>query len=87
LRNILTRSKTVIVLDRAISFGALTGPVCAEVQAALYPLANRPKVVGVVGGLGGRDISAESFVNIIRLGMKKSSIEEVNELEIIEVRL
>jgi pyruvate ferredoxin oxidoreductase alpha subunit len=87
LRNILTKSKTVIVLDRAISFGALTGPVCAEVQAALYPLANKPKVVGVVGGLGGRDISAESFENIIRLGMKKSSTEEVNELEIIEVRL
>jgi pyruvate ferredoxin oxidoreductase alpha subunit len=86
LRKILTRSKLVVVLDRAISFGALTGPVCAEVQAALYPLANKPKVVGIVGGLGGRDISAESFQNIIRLGMKKSSVEEVNELEIIEVR-
>ena len=86
LRKIATRCKVLVVLDRVISFGSITGPVCAEVQAALYPLENKPKVVGVVGGLGGRDITASTFENIVRSAPEKAKIEEVNELEIIEVR-
>ena len=86
LRKIATRCKVLVVLDRAISFGSITGPVCAEVQAALYPLGNKPKVVGVVGGLGGRDITAGTFENIVRSAEEKANVEAVNELEIIEVR-
>jgi pyruvate ferredoxin oxidoreductase alpha subunit len=86
LRKIVTRCKVLVVLDRAISFGSITGPVCAEVQAALYPLENKPKVVGMVGGLGGRDITAGTFENIVRSAGEKAKVEEVNELEIIEVR-
>lgn len=86
LRKIATRCKILVVLDRAVSFGSITGPVCAEVQSALYPLANKPKVVGVVGGLGGRDITVGTFENIIRSATEKAKVEEVNELEIIEVR-
>lgn len=86
LRKIATRCKVLVVLDRAVSFGSITGPVCAEVQAALYPLSNKPKVVGMVGGLGGRDITVGAFENIVRSAVEKAKVEEVNELEIIEVR-
>jgi pyruvate ferredoxin oxidoreductase alpha subunit len=86
LREALAQTETLVVLDRAISFGGPTGPVCSEVQAALYPLENKPKIVSFTGGLGGRDISADSFERIIRLGIEKSREGRLDEMEMIEVR-
>lgn len=82
----VAKAKLIIVLDRALSFGRPTGPVCSEVQAALYPLKTKPEIVSFVGGLGGRDISAATFENIIRNGMEKAKSGRFDELEMIEVR-
>ena len=86
LRQAVTRAQLLIVLDRALSFGGPTGPVCSEVQAALYPLRKKPEVVSFVGGLGGRDISVAAFEDLIRRGMDKASQGRLDELEMIEVR-
>ncbi len=85
-RQAVTRAQLLIVLDRALSFGGPTGPVCSEVQAALYPLRKKPKVVSFVGGLGGRDISVAAFEDLIRRGMVKARQGRLDELEMIEVR-
>jgi len=58
-------AKTVIVLDRCLSFGTYVGPVCAEVRAALSTQKRKQKVVGFVGGLGGRDITVTQFIEMI----------------------
>ncbi|GAG27548.1 unnamed protein product, partial [marine sediment metagenome] len=55
LRQAVSRAQLLIVLDRALSFGGPTGPVCSEIQAALYPLKTKPEVISFVGGIGGRD--------------------------------
>ena len=86
LRQAVARAQLLIVLDRALSFGGPTGPVCSEVQAALYPLRKKPEVVSFVGGLGGRDISVAAFEDLIRSGMVKASQGRLDELEMIEVR-
>ncbi len=52
--------KHVIVLEKAISFGA-GGPLYQDVKAAVYDLEPRPKIAGFVGGLGGRDIRPEDI--------------------------
>ncbi len=85
-RRITAKADSLIVLDRAISFGGPTGPVCSEVQAALYPLQVKPKIISFVGGLGGRDISASTFENIIKSGMEKCEQGRLDEIEMIEVR-
>jgi pyruvate ferredoxin oxidoreductase alpha subunit len=85
-RQAAAKTKTLIVLDRALSFGGPSGPVCSEIQSALYSLEARPKVIGFVGGLGGRDMSATTFENMIRLGIKKSEQGRLDEFEILEVR-
>lgn len=77
---------TLIVLDRALSFGGPGGPVCSEVRSALYPLEKRPGVVSFVGGLGGRDISAEDFAEIVRRGIEIAKKGSDNEFEIFGVR-
>ena len=58
LREALRGAARVVVLDRAASLGA-GGIVAGEVRAALGD--HGGKVVGVIGGLGGRDVSRETI--------------------------
>ncbi len=85
LRQAVAKVRTLIVLDRSISPGG-PPPVCSEVQAALYPLAVKPNVVSFVGGLGGRDISVEGFVDLMHRGVKRAEQGKLDEFEMIGVR-
>lgn len=79
------KAKLLIVLDRSLSFGG-PAPVCSEIQAALYPLQTKPKIISFVGGLGGRDISAQAFQDLIHRGIDKAERGEFDEFEMIGVR-
>jgi len=85
LRKAVGKAKVLVVLDRALSPGSIP-PVASEIQAALYPLRARPKVVSFVGTLGGREISAEGFEELIRRGMEKAKSDKIDEFEMIGVR-
>jgi pyruvate ferredoxin oxidoreductase alpha subunit len=86
LREVVKGVRNLIVLDRAISFGGPGGPVVSEIRNALYPLEKRPKVVGFVGGLGGRDIAPEDFTAIIDRGVEIAKNGSDREFEIYGVR-
>jgi pyruvate ferredoxin oxidoreductase alpha subunit len=86
LRDTVKNAKNLIILDRAISYGGPGGPVASEIKSALYPLARRPRVIGFVGGLGGRDISPADFETIIHRGLKISNSGSNREFEIFGVR-
>jgi pyruvate ferredoxin oxidoreductase alpha subunit len=85
LRQAVKNAETLIILDRALSLG-FGGPVASEVKATLYPLEKRPRVVGFVGGLGGRDISPTNFEEIIKRGMEIAQKGSNREFEIFGVR-
>ena len=85
LRRTVKNAKTIVVLDRAISLG-MGGPAASELRNALYPLEKRPKIVGFVGGLGGRDVSPTDFETIIRRGMEIAAGGSNREFEIYGVR-
>ena len=78
--------KTLIVMDRAVSLGGPTGPVCSEVQAALYPLSSRPRIISFISGIGGREVSVEGFKAMILRGLQKSGQIQPGEFEMIGVR-
>jgi pyruvate ferredoxin oxidoreductase alpha subunit len=86
LRQAVKNAETLIVLDRAISFGGPGGPVCSEVRSALYGEAKKPKVIGFVGGLGGRDITPAGFEKIVNRGIEVSKKGSDKEFEIFGVR-
>ncbi len=86
LRQAVKNAEVLIVLDRAISFGGPGGPVCSEVKAALYGEAKKPKVIGFVGGLGGRDITPAGFEEIVNRGIEISQKGSDKEFEIFGVR-
>ena len=86
LRESIKNAEILIVLDRAISFGGPGGPVCSEVKAALYGGEKQPKVVGFVGGLGGRDISIAGFEEMVNRGIEIARAGSKREFEIYGVR-
>jgi pyruvate ferredoxin oxidoreductase alpha subunit len=65
LQQLLAGKKGVAVIDQNISMG-MGGVLHAELAGALYGKADAPAVLAsFIGGLGGRDISAEEFYEIV----------------------
>ncbi len=86
LRQAVGDAETIIVVDRALSFGGPGGPACSEVRSALYNQDNRPKVIGFVAGLGGRDITVAGFEEMVSRGREIARTGSEQEFEIYGVR-
>ncbi|HEY5604424.1 MAG TPA: pyruvate synthase [Gammaproteobacteria bacterium] len=63
LQNALRGKKAVAVIDQNLSMGK-GGILHTEIASALYGQNGAPLLASFVGGLGGRDISAEEFYQI-----------------------
>ncbi len=59
LAEVLQNCKAVAVLDKSEGFSACGGPLFAETASACINLTQRPKMVDIVYGLGGRDFTVE----------------------------
>ncbi len=86
LRQAVKGAETLVVFDRAYSFGSQSGPVCAEVRSTLYDEAGKPKVVNIIGGIGGRDVTVAGFEEIINKGIEIAGKGSSREFEIYGVR-
>jgi len=86
LREAVKNADILIVLDRALSFGASGGPVCMEVKAALCNDSKKPRIVSFVGGLGGRDITVDDFEKIITRGINIARNGSAQGIEMFGVR-
>jgi pyruvate ferredoxin oxidoreductase alpha subunit len=68
---------TLIVLDRAISFGGPGGPVALELRSAMCCRPQAPVIVDYVAGLASRDVTVEDFKSIILGGKAKAADGDV----------
>jgi pyruvate ferredoxin oxidoreductase alpha subunit len=75
----------VIVLERAMSLGSHCGPLASDIVCSLYNRSEQPKVLDVVAGLGGRDLSPDSIEQIYRTGLGTTSLTGL-EMEFVGVR-
>ncbi len=67
LQQIMSGKKGIAVIDQNISMGK-GGVLHTEVASALYGRPNAPKILtSFIGGLGGRDISAEEFYEMVKV--------------------
>ena len=66
LQEALSGVPAVGVIDRDYSFGSTfhSGVLANELRAALYPLADRPKVLSFIAGLGGREVNIDNVITI-----------------------
>jgi pyruvate ferredoxin oxidoreductase alpha subunit len=56
--------KSLIVIDRAISYGGPGGPVASEIRATLYGEKNMPAITNFLCGFAGRDVTANDFIKM-----------------------
>ena len=77
LAQALSHCKAVAVMDKAEGFSSCGGPIFAETRSALYDLEQRPKLINVVYGLGGRDVSTG---DIAALYQRLEHIAETGEI-------
>ncbi|MCS7114143.1 MAG: pyruvate ferredoxin oxidoreductase [Nitrososphaerota archaeon] len=75
--------KALAVFDEAISVGGVGGPLFGETRSALYSLKKKPKVLGFIHGIGGRDIRVEDFLYAYEKTKKVLSNEEKLENDFI----
>jgi pyruvate ferredoxin oxidoreductase alpha subunit len=68
LRRSLSRFKAVGVVDRDFSMGSprYGGVVFNEIRSVLYDLPKRPVVNGYICGLGGREVTEEAALDMVR---------------------
>ena len=67
IRRALAGKRAAIIIDQNLSLGK-GGVMHAEIASALYGVADAPAVLAsVIGGLGGRDISAEEFYELAEI--------------------
>ncbi|UNC91379.1 transketolase C-terminal domain-containing protein [Candidatus Contubernalis alkaliaceticus] len=59
-------AKKLVVMDRAVSSGGPGGPVASEIRSALYGIKNPPQVDSYIIGLGGRNVTIEDYVQMIK---------------------
>lgn len=77
LAQVLSQVKAVAVMDKSEGFSGCGGPVFAETRSACYDLPNRPKLIDIVYGLGGRDCAVE---DVLRVYSRLQSIVTTGEL-------
>jgi len=61
----LVDKRGVIVIDRSIAFSS-GGPIGTEIRSSLYNLTDRPPIVNYVTGLGGRDITYQDIMAMVK---------------------
>jgi len=78
--------KSLAVIDRAVSFGGVNGPVAAEIKAALYDQKERPLITNHIIGLGGRDVVVADFVKMVEQAISAQKKKPKEAYEIYGVR-
>ena len=80
LAQALSHCKAVAVMDKSEGFSACGGPIFAETRSALYDLEQRPKLINVVYGLGGRDVSTGDIAALYQRLEHIAATGEVGEV-------
>jgi pyruvate/2-oxoacid:ferredoxin oxidoreductase alpha subunit len=72
IREALREAELVVAIDRNCAGGS-HGVLYDEIRSALYGTPRPPRVVGVIAGLGGRDVTVRQIKEITRKALKRES--------------
>ena len=80
LAEALKGMKAIAVMDRSEMFSATSGPLGAEVRAALFSTKSQAELVNYFYGLGGRDITVEDFYQVYERLEKIAETHEITDM-------
>lgn len=72
IREALRGAELVIAVDRNFATGT-HGVLYDEIRSALYGVPKAPRIVGVIAGLGGRDVTVGQLKQVTRLAVKRDA--------------
>jgi pyruvate ferredoxin oxidoreductase alpha subunit len=83
LQAALSGVQAVGVIDRDYGFGSAfhSGVLAGDLRSALYPMENRPKVVSVIAGLGGREVSNDDVAEVAGMVFDAASGGDISDQE------
>jgi len=84
--NAVKGAETLIVIDRATSYGGPGGPVASELRSALYTWDDTPKVVDFIAGLAGRDVAPRDYQEMYKRAQERIQSGDIAGYEIYGVR-
>jgi len=67
VREVLRNANTVIVMDRSCSIGSPGAQLYLDVATTLYSLPDRPRLVNIIYGLGGRDMFPDDIKKVLEV--------------------
>lgn len=70
-REAIKGAELVVVIDRAVSYGGPGGPLAGEIKAAVYAQEIHPRIANFIVGLGGRDVSPDDFVQMVKAAQQQ----------------
>lgn len=76
----LKKVKVVSVVEKDVSIGSNEGALFSELKSALYRSRLKPRALGFVVGLGGRDVTPEHVRAIVELSGRALEGREVEEV-------
>ena len=80
LAEALKGMKAIAIMDRSEMFSATSGPLGAEVRAALFSTKSQAELVNYFYGLGGRDITVEDFEQVYERLEKIAETHEIPDM-------
>ena len=80
LAKAIARCKAVAVMDKSEGFSACGGPLFAETSGAIINLEQRPKMIDIVFGLGGRDFTVAAALSVYDRLEKIAAGGEIGEV-------
>ncbi|MEM0240190.1 MAG: transketolase C-terminal domain-containing protein [Candidatus Nezhaarchaeales archaeon] len=69
-REKLRSARMLTIVDRAISFGAVGGPLFTDVASIFANEIDRPLMMNFIVGIGGRDVTVKELMDIVRTSDK-----------------
>ena len=80
LAKAIAHCKAVAVMDKSEGFSACGGPLFAETSGAIINLEQRPKMIDIVFGLGGRDFTVAAALSVYDRLEKIAAGGEIGEV-------
>ncbi len=81
LQDALSGVQAVGVIDRDYSFGSsfYSGVLATEMRSALYPMASPPKIISLIAGLGGREVSTDNVIEVADMIFKAAEGGDIDD--------
>ncbi|MCP4755312.1 MAG: pyruvate ferredoxin oxidoreductase [Proteobacteria bacterium] len=79
LREIAAGLKSMIVIDRAVSYGGPGAPVASEIRSALFQEDSPPVIGSYICGLSGRDVTPDDYISMYHRSEQKTANNEKQE--------